>query len=69
MKNVFGIIDLVGEAAALEQLAEESTELAKASLKLARIVRAENPTPVDYDTAFRSLLEELGDVRVCVKGP
>lgn len=66
MQKVFGIVDAVGEAAALEQLAEEAAELAKAALKLARVVRAENPTPVDYDTAFRSLCEELGDVRVCV---
>jgi len=65
VKNLYGIVEQIGEAAALEQLAEESAELAKAALKLARIVRAENPTPVDYDTAFCSLLEELGDVRLC----
>lgn len=65
MKSLYGIVAQIGEAAALEQLAEESAELAKAALKLARIVRAENPTPVDYNTAFSSLLEELGDVRLC----
>lgn len=61
----YGIVDQIGEAAALEQLAEEATELSKAALKLARIVRRENPTPVDFDTAFRAFLEELGDTRLC----
>ena len=40
------IIEEIGEAAMLEQLAEECTELAKAALKMARIIRKENPTPV-----------------------
>lgn len=63
----YDIIARIGEGAALEQLAEEATELAQAALKLARIVRHENPTPVDYETAFYSFLEELGDVRLCTK--
>lgn len=61
------IIGLIGEGAALEQLAEEAAELAQAALKVARIVRHKNPTPIDYETAFYSLIEELGDVRVCIK--
>lgn len=65
MKN--SIISQIGECAALEQLAEEATELAQTALKLARIVRHENPTPVDYETAFYSFLEELGDTRLCIK--
>ena len=60
------IINQIGEGAALEQLAEEASELAQAALKLARIVRHQNPTPVNYDTAFYSMLEEVGDVRVCI---
>ena len=32
------IIEEIGEAAMLEQLAEECTELAKAALKMARII-------------------------------
>lgn len=67
MKEPCNIVSQIGEGAALEQLAEEATELAQAALKLARIVRHENPTPVDYETAFYSLLEELGDVRLCTK--
>lgn len=60
------ILQRVSKAALLEQLAEESAELAKAALKLARIERHENPTPVTYDEAFRAMLEELADVRVCI---
>ena len=40
------IIEEIGEAAMLEQLAEECTELAKAALKMARIIRKENPSPI-----------------------
>ena len=41
------IIDEIGVPAMLEQLAEECSELAHASLKLARKIRGENPTPKD----------------------
>lgn len=61
----YGIVDQIGEAAALEQLAEEATELAHAALKLARITRGENPTPVNRKKALNALIEELGDVRLC----
>lgn len=45
------MIEYIGRNAMLEQLAEEqlaeeATELDKAALKLARIYRGENPTPV-----------------------
>lgn len=46
------IIEEIGEAAMLEQLAEECTELAKAALKMARIIRKENPTPVTEKDAI-----------------
>ena len=46
----------------MEQLAEESVELAHAALKLARIIRGENPTPVLYMDALRKLREEYTDV-------
>ena len=39
------IIDSIGLPAVLEQLAEECSELAQASLKYARLLRGENPTP------------------------
>ena len=39
------IVETIGSAAVLEQLAEESAELAQAALKLARKLRGVNPTP------------------------
>lgn len=56
------MVDLVGEPATLEQLAEECAELGKAALKVARIIRNENPTPVTIKEADASLLEEWTDV-------
>ena len=41
------MIEAIGSAAMLEQLAEESAELAQAALKAARILRDDNPTPVE----------------------
>ena len=55
------------KAAALEQMAEEAAELAQAALKLARILREENPTPVTEDAAELALQEEHCDVRVCAR--
>lgn len=49
----------------LEQLAEESSELAKAALKLARVLRKENPTPVTATEAQKNLIEEFTDVFMC----
>lgn len=60
------IVDTIGPTAALEQLAEECTELAHAALKLARINRGGNPTPMDFEDAYKYLIEELADVRACV---
>lgn len=37
------VLDMIGTAALLEQLAEESAELAQAALKMARKLRNENP--------------------------
>ena len=47
----------------LIQLAEESAELAQASLKLVRAI--EGDTPVDEAQAHDHLLEEIGDVKLC----
>lgn len=52
--------------AALEQLAEEAAELAQAALKYARILRGENPTPVTKTEALQNLIEEKGDVEICL---
>ena len=51
----------------LEQLAEECAELGKAALKLARIERNENPTPVTKEEALKNLREEYTDVIQCAQ--
>jgi rubrerythrin len=61
------ITEYIGHAAVLEQCAEECTELAMACLKLARIIRKENPTSVTVETALSNLEEEIADVKVCLQ--
>lgn len=65
-KSDFEVIRSLGEPALLEQLAEECSELAKAALKLARKERGENPTPKTEEECLVNLLEELGDVNLCM---
>lgn len=60
-------IPYLSSAAKLEDLAEEASELSKAALKLARIYRNENPTPVTKQEATDNLNEEIADVLVCVR--
>ena len=55
----------IGREAALEQLAEEAAELAQAALKVSRITRGVNPTPVHLLDAEKDLTEELSDVILC----
>ena len=61
------MIEKIGVAAMLEQLAEEATELAHVALKLARIERGENPTPVLKEDAVEHLIEEYTDVVQCAE--
>lgn len=61
------IVFKIGLPATLEQLAEEAAELSQAALKLARVLRGENPTPVRDWQAIDNLKEETADVRVCLK--
>ncbi len=49
----------------LEQLAEEAAELSQAALKLARVLRGENPTTVTRKEARKHLTEEYTDVFQC----
>ena len=60
------IIDKIGIPALLEQTAEECTELAQASLKLARKMRGNNPTPKDVPELIENLEEEVADVCICI---
>ena len=48
------------------QLAEEAAELAQAALKLRRAITGTNPTPISYEKAYDSLIEEIADVKVSV---
>lgn len=57
--------DIIGEPAMFEQLAEEASELAQAALKVARVLRGENPTPVEYKKAVENLTEEYSDLWLC----
>ena len=57
----------LGRAAVLEQLAEEAAEVAQAALKMARIIRGENPTPKTACEAAEALEEEMADVIVCMR--
>lgn len=61
------MIEKIGEAAMLELFAEECTEAAQAALKLARIIRGGNLTPVTRGFAVKNLVEEYTDVRICAK--
>lgn len=60
------ILEMIGTAALLEQLAEESAELAQAALKMARKIRNENPTPKSHTDCVVNLQEEIADVELCI---
>ena len=59
------MVEIIGEAAVLEMLAEECSELAHAALKLARIKRGDNPTPTSVEHAQSDVMEEWADVLNC----
>jgi len=61
------VLDLIGQPAVFEQLAEEAAELAQAALKYARILRGENPTPVSAEEGYEHVVEEYTDVMLCTK--
>ncbi len=63
--NEIDIITETGEPAAYEQLAEEATELAKAALKCARVIRKESYTPKTIEECKDELKEEFSDVICC----
>ena len=61
------MIKEIGEAAMLEMLAEELAECSHEALKLARVLRHENPTPKTEKEVRASLREEWSDVIQCSK--
>lgn len=61
------IYQYIGKPALLEQLGEEACELGQASLKMARYIRSENPTPKTAFDVTKDLVEEVSDVLVCIE--
>ena len=61
------MLERIGRPAMYEQLAEEAVELAFAALKMARILRGENPTPRTEEEVRGDLFEEAADVELCLK--
>lgn len=60
------IIEEIGKPAMLEQLAEECCELGQAALKMARVLRGENPSPKTEMECLDALTEEIADVEWCI---
>lgn len=60
------VVDYIGAPAILEQCSEECAELGQASLKMARKLRDENPTPKTLTDIQDDLTEELSDVLLCI---
>lgn len=60
------IVEHLSERELLEGLAEESSELAQAALKLIRANGTNNFTPVTVDEARKNLVEEIGDVAMII---
>lgn len=58
------IREKVAEPALYENLAEEASEVAHAALKVARIMRGENPTPLKIPQAMSRLKQEVCDLFV-----
>lgn len=61
------MIEVIGEAATYELLAEECIELAHAALKMARVKRGENPTPATEEKVKKSIVEDWMDVNICAE--
>jgi len=61
------IIEQVGLPAVLEMLGEEGAEMTHASLKWARQLRGENPTPKTEKECRDALVEEVADVTLCIR--
>ena len=60
------IVEAIGDPATFEQLAEECSELAHACLKMARVLRKENPTPIMSSEAQEMVIHEIADVALSI---
>lgn len=61
------LVEVIGEAAMLEQTAEECVELAHACLKYARYLRGENKVYKSKNDILQSMAEEAADVLICIE--
>lgn len=61
------IQDQLSDEELLAQLSEECNELAKAALKMRRVLDGRNPTPVRMPEAWANLQEEISDVLLCLR--
>lgn len=66
-KKMDEVKDYLTVAAIYEQLAEEASELSQAAIKMSRIIRGENPTPINEDEAIGNVIEEYNDVVLCAR--
>lgn len=60
------ISDILPMTEILAQLAEESSELAQAALKLRRALDGTNPTPKSVEECLENIQEEMADIFVCL---
>lgn len=65
-ENCLAVQSMLGREELLAQTAEECAELAKAALKLRRVIDGRNPTPVTMEEALDNLEEETADVLGCM---
>lgn len=61
------LIEKIGVPALIENVAEECLELGHAGLKLSRVLRGENPTPVTEEAAIAKVVEESADVTLMIE--
>ena len=59
---ILKIRELIPQDELLALLAEESSELSHAALKLRRVYEGTNPTPVRRQAAYKAVLEEIADL-------
>lgn len=60
------IVDCLPTEELLAQLAEETSELAQAALKLRRVEDGTNPARISKEDAIKNLLEEIADVNLSI---
>lgn len=55
------VSDILPKTEILAQLAEETSELAQAALKLRRVLDGTNPTPKSVEECLENIQEEMAD--------